>query len=59
LDYSHPYENGDPPAHGETVDLAILDVNLDGEKIYPIADALAARGVAREQYADFDSCIIK
>jgi CheY-like chemotaxis protein len=32
-------------AQSETVDLAILDVNLDGEKTYPIADALAARGI--------------
>ncbi len=27
------------------IDAAVLDVNLDGEKSYPIADALAARGV--------------
>lgn len=27
------------------VDAAVLDINLDGEKSYPIADALAARGV--------------
>ncbi len=26
------------------LDLAILDVNLDGESILPVADALAARG---------------
>jgi CheY-like chemotaxis protein len=32
-------------AQSETVDLAILDVNLDGEQTYPIADALAARGI--------------
>lgn len=29
----------------ETVDAAILDVNLDGENSYPIADVLLARGV--------------
>jgi len=28
-----------------TVDCAILDVNLNGESSYPIADALAAKGV--------------
>lgn len=27
------------------VDLAILDVNLGGERVYPVADALAARDV--------------
>lgn len=31
---------------GETqIDLAILDVNLENEKIYPFADVLAARGL--------------
>ena len=29
----------------ETIDAAVLDVNLNGEKSYPVADALAARGV--------------
>ena len=32
-------------AAGDGVDAAILDVNLGGELIYPVADALAARGV--------------
>jgi hypothetical protein len=32
-------------AQSESVNLAILDVNLDGEKTYPIADALAGRGI--------------
>jgi CheY-like chemotaxis protein len=27
------------------IDAAVLDVNLDGQSTYPIADALAARGV--------------
>ena len=30
---------------GLVVDAAILDVNLGGEPIFPVADALAARGV--------------
>jgi PAS domain S-box-containing protein len=30
---------------GDQVDAAILDVNLDGEMIYPLADILTARGV--------------
>ena len=29
----------------EQIDLAVLDVNLNGEKSYPVADALTARGV--------------
>jgi len=29
----------------ETFDLAVLDINLNGQKSFPIADALAARGV--------------
>jgi PAS domain S-box-containing protein len=32
-------------AHDDGVDAAILDVNLGGELIYPVADTLAARGV--------------
>jgi CheY-like chemotaxis protein len=30
---------------GEAIDVAVLDVNLNGQTSYPIADALAARGV--------------
>jgi len=29
----------------EVIDAVLLDVNLNGEKSYPVADALAARGV--------------
>src|SRR5476649_920932 len=29
----------------EAIDMAVLDVNLNGQMSYPIADALAARGV--------------
>ena len=29
----------------EAIDAAVLDVNLNGEKSYPVADALTARGV--------------
>lgn len=29
----------------DTIDAAVLDVNLNGDKSYPVADALAARGV--------------
>jgi CheY-like chemotaxis protein len=30
---------------GEAIDAAVLDVNLNGQPSYPLADALAARGV--------------
>jgi DNA-binding NtrC family response regulator len=29
----------------EVIDMALLDINLNGEKSYPVSDALAARGV--------------
>ncbi len=29
----------------EAIDLAVLDVNLNGQKSFPVADALVARGV--------------
>ncbi len=31
--------------NAETIDLAVLDVNLNGKKSFPVADALIARGV--------------
>ena len=30
---------------GERIDSAVLDINLHGELVYPVADALRARGV--------------
>jgi CheY-like chemotaxis protein len=32
-------------AQSEAFDLAFLDVNLDGEQVYPVAEVLAARGI--------------
>jgi CheY-like chemotaxis protein len=32
-------------ARHEPIDAAILDVNINGEEAYPIAEALAARGI--------------
>jgi CheY-like chemotaxis protein len=29
----------------EAIDVAILDVNIDGKEVYPVAEALAARGI--------------
>jgi DNA-binding response OmpR family regulator len=32
-------------ARNETIDLAVLDVNLAGVKVFPVAEALAERGI--------------
>jgi two-component sensor histidine kinase/CheY-like chemotaxis protein len=32
-------------AKDERVDAAVLDINLDGDMVYPVADVLAARGI--------------
>lgn len=32
-------------ARSEPVDIAILDVNVNGQAVYPVAEVLAARGV--------------
>ena len=32
-------------AHKEALDAAVLDVNLDGDKVYPAAEELQARGI--------------
>src|SRR5690349_2839776 len=34
-----------PAACNEPLDLAVLDINLAGEMVFPVAEALAARGV--------------
>jgi CheY-like chemotaxis protein len=32
-------------ATGERIDLAVLDINLEGEAVYPVADTLIKQGV--------------
>jgi CheY-like chemotaxis protein len=32
-------------AQRETLDVAILDLNINGREVYPVAEALAARGI--------------
>jgi DNA-binding response OmpR family regulator len=32
-------------ANSEALDLAVLDINLVGEMVFPVADVLAARGI--------------
>jgi CheY-like chemotaxis protein len=43
---------------GERLDAAILDVNLQGERVYPVADALAARGVPYVLATGYDAASI-
>lgn len=38
----------------EAIDAALLDINLDGELSYPVADALAARGVPYAFVSGYD-----
>jgi CheY-like chemotaxis protein len=38
-------DNAVEMAQHETMDVAILDVNLNGQEVYPVAAALAARGI--------------
>ncbi|MGH6912553.1 MAG: response regulator [Geminicoccales bacterium] len=41
-------------ARSELVDGAVLDLDLHGERVYPVADALAARGVPFLFLSGFD-----
>ena len=43
-----PFERAAPalePARTEAIDFALLDVNVAGEKIYPVAEILDRRGI--------------
>ncbi|MDN5864439.1 MAG: response regulator [Gammaproteobacteria bacterium] len=40
------YKEAAEKAETLAFDVAILDINLDGERTYPIAESLAARGIA-------------
>jgi len=42
----------------EEVDAALLDVNLDGELVFPLADLLAAKGVPIVFLTGYDSEIL-
>jgi DNA-binding response OmpR family regulator len=42
-------------SHREDFDLAILDINLDGEMVYPLADELAVRRVPFVFVSGYDS----
>ncbi|WP_349368970.1 response regulator [Salinarimonas sp.] len=42
---AHRLRDGLAAVEREAIDVAVLDVNLDGARSLPIADALAARGI--------------
>jgi CheY-like chemotaxis protein len=44
--------------HGHRVDIALLDVNLRGELVYPVADALAAKGVPVIFTTGYDAMVL-
>lgn len=41
----HRFEGALVAARSETIDVAVLDVNLAGIKVFPVAEALAERGI--------------
>jgi CheY-like chemotaxis protein len=43
---------------GHRVDIALLDVNLRGETVYPVADALAAHGVPIIFTTGYDAMVL-
>lgn len=45
-------------AAGSIVDAAVLDVSLGGEKVWPVADALQARGVPFVFATGYDAAVI-
>jgi ActR/RegA family two-component response regulator len=45
-------------AEGNRLDGAVLDINLRDERVYPVADALAARGVPFVFLTGYDAQVI-
>jgi CheY-like chemotaxis protein len=45
-------------AEGDRLDGAVLDINLRDERVYPVADALAARGVPFIFLTGYDARVI-
>jgi CheY-like chemotaxis protein len=41
-----------------SIDLALLDINLHGEKVFPVADALVARGIPFVFLTGYDSTVL-
>src|SRR4051794_18564375 len=46
-------------AEGDRLDGAVLDINLRDERVYPVADALVARGVPFIFLTGYDARVIK
>lgn len=44
--------------HGSRLDVALLDVNLRGERVYPVADALTVRGVPIVFTTGYDAMVL-
>jgi CheY-like chemotaxis protein len=44
--------------NAEKIDGALLDINLRGERVYPVADQLAARGVPFAFTSGYDDVVI-
>jgi CheY-like chemotaxis protein len=45
-------------AEGSRLDGAVLDINLHDERVYPVADALAARGVPFVFLTGYDAQVV-
>ena len=45
-------------AEGDRLDGAVLDINLRDQRVYPVADALAARGVPFVFLTGYDAWVI-
>ena len=45
-------------ASGKEIDAAVLDINLHGETVYPVADALAKRGIPFVFITGYDQGVI-
>ncbi|WP_210526686.1 response regulator [Rubellimicrobium arenae] len=44
--------------HGPAPDMAVLDIGLEDEKVYPVADALRARGIPFVFATGYDAWVI-
>jgi DNA-binding response OmpR family regulator len=44
--------------NGATIDCAVVDLNLHGQKSYPVADALAANGITFVFATGYDSEVV-
>jgi CheY-like chemotaxis protein len=40
-----PYSTLETATQGASISLAVLDINLNGHPVYPVADELSARGI--------------